>query len=863
MSGFISWVDVKKSRQNVFEDEKSEVEEQQVQQPVRGISWQGIEHAHPQSLSRILRQREIGGSSGRSFSPSTRSIPAELKEHVFDDIGPQRFFQGTSGDVTCMAWAPEGNRFAAGSIAITDERSMQYNKPCNLLLGDTQESAVYELPEHHIQRPINTDIGNVNSLHSMRETQDERLFMTVGNVQFSPDGKTLYSAGMDGKARAYSVDSSNARTFCQYELEHPAAVYLLSVSNLDVLATACHQAADGCVRIYNGDTQFASLSPSRADNQTELPIYPSTLKWGTSWRHSNLLLAGFSIDSFDEERNLAGETCLWDVQHEKRIEVNAVTRNVFDVTWNPSPSSGSTAFAVASTPGVNKVNRGTRTVVQCFAPRQNRAAAVLEFELRAFDINDVTYCPHDNNLIAAGATDGKVYVWDQRYAKTGSGPLHALAHDHSLNVLDHDRERELADTGIRFLSWGATSSRLYSGSSDGVVKVWNPYRSTSEAHVKDIATFTSAVMSGAFSPDYRELLVGEDQGRINLLSVEHEKQSIRSMDRFELRQAPTSKDASIERSNGRTVARNLLEAGVIELRPMGALSKRQAVQGPNYKGPYLAPSGKELQEAEVEYQVALNLQNEEHSKAAAFPTQNSDVGQALLEADKRVQTAQEKLLQLQSRLDDSEVLRPRAEANQRKLKIVEEERTELEASLSNALEQCKLDCNYLPTNMDEDNEVTDSGRSERRIPAALWKLPEMNTNEMDANELIDAGLTHTCATCRKPARKPKSGLPSCESCARKRLGITATCEICSSPMRPTLEAKTPNLCERCNFSCFRCGKPAFLAPNATTISCYQCNLSWTAGVLGYELATSRKVSKPSDRMTTLDMETIRDEEMTG
>jgi hypothetical protein len=370
-------------------------------------------------------------------------------------------------------------------------------------------------------------------------------------------------------------------------------------------------------------------------------------------------------------------------------------------------------------------------------------------------------------------------------------------------------------------------------------------------------------MSGAFSPDYRELLVGEDQGRINLLSVEHEKQSIRSMDRFELRQAPTSKDASIERSNGRTVARNLLEAGVIELRPMGALSKRQAVQGPNYKGPYLAPSGKELQEAEVEYQVALNMQNEEHSKAAAFPTQNSDVGQALLEADKRVQTAQEKLLQLQSRLDDSEVLRPRAEANQRKLKIAEEERTELEASLSNALEQCKLDCNYLPTNMDEDNEVTDSGRSERRIPAALWKLPEMNTNEMDANELIDAGLTHTCASCRKPARKPKSGLPSCESCARKRLGITATCEICSSPMRPTLEAKTPNLCERCNFSCFRCGKPAFLAPNATTISCYQCNLSWTAGVLGYELATSRKVSKPSNRMTTLDMETIRDEEMTG
>ena len=867
LSGFISWADVKKSRQNVLEDEEfiAEDEQQEHRNTPNENSWKGTERAYSKSASRILRQREIGLNGGRSWSPSTRAIPDELKEHIFDDIGPQRFFHGTSGDVTCMAWTPEGDHFAAGSIAITDERSMQYNKPCNLLLGDAYKSVVYELPQHHVQRPINTDVGNVNSLHSMRETQDQRLFMTVGSVQFSPNGKTVYSAGMDGKARAYSIDSESTRTSCQYELEHPAAVYLLSVSNLDILATACHQAADGCVRIYKGATKFASLSPSRADSQTSRPIYPSTLKWGTSWAHSNLLLAGFSIDSFDEERNLAGETCLWDIQQEKRIEINAVTRNVFDVAWNPSPSSGSTAFAVASTPGVNKVNRGTRTVVQCFAQHQRKggASSVLEFESRAFDINDLVYCPHDNNLIAAGATDGKVYVWDQRWAKSGSAPLHVLAHDHSLNVLDHDRERELADTGVRFLSWGATSSRLYSGSSDGVVKVWNPYRSTSEAHIKNIATFTSAVMSGAFSPDYRDLLIGEDQGRINLLGVRHGNQSIRSMDRFELRQADTSKHASAEYSNGRTVARALLETGQIELRPMGALSKRQAVQGPNYTGPYLAPSSRELREAEVEYQVALNMQDEEYSKAEVNASQSSDVGQALRESDKRVQLAQEKLDHLQSRLDDSEALRPQAAANQQRLRMAEEEQSGLEASLSSALEQCKLDCNYMPTNVGEDGEVTDSQRSERRVPAALWKVSEMNTNMMDANDLFDAGLTSRCATCQKPAHKPKTGLPTCESCARKRLGITATCEICSSPTWPTLEAKTPNLCERCNFSCFRCGEPAVIAPDTSKISCYKCDLSWTAGVLGYELANTRKVTKASGGRRTFDAQWMNDEEMTG
>ena len=835
LSGFISWADIKKSRRHVFEDEESAAEdEDHSQKPSQQSSWAGGVRSHAKSMQRILRQRELGTNCGRGWRSTTRSIPDELREHVFDNIGPRKYFQGTSGDVTCIAWAADGNRFAAGSIAITDERSMQYNKPCNLLFGDTSESILYELPEHHIPRPANTDTGNVNTLQSMRETQDQRLFMTVGSVQFSADGKTLYSAGTDRKVRAYSTDGS-IRAACQYEIEHPAPVYLLSVSNQNILATACHQSADDSIRVHSGQSTTCSLSPSRVDSQTERPVFPSALRWGTSSYHSNLLLAGFSIDSIDEERNMAGETCLWDVHHEVRIEINAVTRNVFDVAWNPSPSSSSTAFAVASTPGVNKVNRGTRTVLQCFAPRQNRAAPVLEFESRAFDINDVVYCPHDNNLIAAGATDGKIYLWDQRYAKKGSGPLQVLAHGQSLDVLDHYRDTELVDTGVRFLSWGATSSRLYSGSSDGVVKMWNPYRSSSEAHIKDVTAFTSAIMSGAFSPDYREVLIGEDQGRINLLSVGHENKSMRSMDRFELKLAPaSSRNPASGLTDGRKIARELLNSGQIELKPMGAMPMRQAVQGQNYTGPYLAPSFKELQDAESEYQVALNIQNEAHSDAAMNSTQGSDVSHSLRDADKRVEAAQETVLRLQSRLDDSATLAPRAEATQRAFRTAEKDHIK-EASLSRALQSCKLDCNYLPPNVDEDAEATDSKRSEARIPIALWKVPETNTSDMDVDELIEAGLTEKCTTCLKPARKPKKGLPACDSCARKKSGFTATCGICASPIRPSVDGKVPSLCERCNFACFRCGKPASIASNLAKISCYACDLSWTAGVLGYEL----------------------------
>ena len=521
----------------------------------------------------------------------------------------------------------------------------------------------------------------------MQETQDPRLFMTVSSVQFSPDGRTLYSAGRDAKVRAYDADSKIGGASCLYEIEHAAPLDLLSINNTGLLATASHQATDESIGVYNREQRLLALSPSRRDTQTERAIYPSALRWGASARHSNLLLAGFSIDSIDEERDIAGETCLWDVRAERRIELSAVTRNVFDVAWNPSPSSTSTVFAVASTPGTNKVNKGMRSIVQCFAPKQNRAQRVLEWECPAFDINDVVYCPHDDNLIAVGATDGKVYIWDQRFANRSNTPLHTLCHGDSLNVLDHDREPEVADTGIRFLSWGATSSRLYTGSSDGVVKVWNPYRSTQNAHIEDIATFTSAIMSGAFSADYRDLLIGEDQGRLNLLSLGHEHKSTRSVQPYGLLSATAPARDDVDRF---AAAHELVSAGQIELRPMGAFPIRQAVQGRHYRGPYLTPSAAAIREAEDDLQQALDEQNIAHLKAPISASQSDELYSALHKANTHVREAQEKVLQLQSRIDDATLLEPLAQQNQAALHRAKKSRIKLEASLSHQVELCKL-----------------------------------------------------------------------------------------------------------------------------------------------------------------------------
>ena len=175
--------------------------------------------------------------------------------------------------------------------------------------------------------------------------------------------------------------------------------------------------------------------------------------------------------------------------------------------------------------------------------------------------------------------------------------LRELSHGSSLMPLDDERDPEITDTGIRFLSWGENATRLYTGSSDGVVKVWNVTGSQEETFVKDLISFDSGIMSGAFSPDRSRLLLGEVNGSINVLEVGQDDRSLRDVDR--MRYIPYKyyeDDADIDMDNaqstssgadsGRASAKELLETGQMITIPMGGLPVRQAIQGPAYAGPY-------------------------------------------------------------------------------------------------------------------------------------------------------------------------------------------------------------------------------------------------------------------------------------
>lgn len=177
--------------------------------------------------------------------------------------------------------------------------------------------------------------------------------------------------------------------------------------------------------------------------------------------------------------------------------------------------------------------------------------------------------------------------------------------------LDDDKSPEITDTGVRFLSWGDNATRLYSGSSDGIVKVWNVARSEEETFVKDLFTANSGIMSGKFSPDASRLVLGEVDGSINVLEVGRDDWSLKDAEPLkyfayvgEDLQQPDQDSQPEDTDSGIAYSADLVQSGEMMYVPMGGFPVRQAVQGPNYDGPF----DKSI-DAPVLREQALNFQN--------------------------------------------------------------------------------------------------------------------------------------------------------------------------------------------------------------------------------------------------------------
>jgi hypothetical protein len=171
--------------------------------------------------------------------------------------------------------------------------------------------------------------------------------------------------------------------------------------------------------------------------------------------------------------------------------------------------------------------------------------------------------------------------------------------------------REVADTGVKFASWGHTSDRFYTGASDGRVKAWDIRAAQGNAFVRNILEVSGGISAGAFSKNFSRLLIGDATGKVHLLGIDDSDleegnftglstsstSSLRGLGNVESLSrsmkrpktivphpeppAPEGPEMKVEEIEltGPDIARVFLEEGQLALHPDRKIG---AIQGPNY-----------------------------------------------------------------------------------------------------------------------------------------------------------------------------------------------------------------------------------------------------------------------------------------
>ncbi|KAK7748069.1 hypothetical protein SLS53_001321 [Cytospora paraplurivora] len=500
-------------------------------------------------LSSLLLAREMTGNRGLSMR-RLENFTNEFHKNLEDRLELRAEFTNCAGDISTVSWVSD-TAYIAGTTVHMDSHNQQYNKPGNLLLGTaslgTSSSGTVSLkayPDHRIPRPL-VQKGE-NSTDEMRESQDPWLYTSVVSSDYDAINGRTYTSGFDRTVKIWKIKESDPSMTCLGTWKHDGIVNFVQATRLEsptgLVATASDVPVDA-VRIYQvnpsdvSNSPYTSLSASRIRNADGTPLitdkwayFPSTMKWGIEESVKHLLLVGFSPRSLKDDdsdippdRLNTGEICLWDSINGERVRItSANSQNVFEVLWHPSQP----AFVMASSPTGNNIDIDVRTQVRIFTRTKNADHGFVFSEVKALDcpaidINELTFMPNSPSYcyVTAGCTDGKTYVWDSALSDK---PIHTLAHGPPLEGVTAGDDED--DTGVKFTAWGTSLDRFYTGSSDGVVKVWNVRAGGKKAKGRVILEAPAQISYGAFSPDFSKLVIGDASGRVFILSVDADEE---------------------------------------------------------------------------------------------------------------------------------------------------------------------------------------------------------------------------------------------------------------------------------------------------------------------------------------------------
>jgi WD40 repeat protein len=489
------------------------------------------------ALARYLRGREMSGIAPLSSQSGRPTLRSQAMSCLEDSLTRQSEWTDCCGDIATITWIGNDS-FVCGATAHSDNFNMQYNRAGNLIFGSLSSNEMRAVPGHRIPRPLVAIAENAqNASNAMRETQDRWLYTSVVSTSFSEKNGLTFTASFDKTVKAWRVADDESSAQLQGVWEHDNNVNFVVTSRKHNRVATASDVGDNAIRVYDLDLNDVSLSPydtytgERAKEQAcELrerdnwAYFPATIGWGKCESTKNLLLVGYSPRSLrnedtdiPEDRRNTGELCLWDVVNNGgRIQVpSARSQNVFEVLWHPSQP----CFIAATSPG-GAYDPSTRTQIRIFAQSPDHIyhhfVQTKTLDCSASDINELTMMPNSpsSSFVTASCTDGSTYVYD---TAQGDKAIHVLNHGESLDNPLPDIPREVGDQGVKFASWGQSSDRFYTGSTDGKVKAWDIRAPVGKAFIRNVLEVSGGISAGSFSKDYSKLLIGDATGKVHLL----------------------------------------------------------------------------------------------------------------------------------------------------------------------------------------------------------------------------------------------------------------------------------------------------------------------------------------------------------
>ena len=539
--------------------------------------------------TQTLLRRRANGLGRDEFS-----IQRQLRESMIETFTLQRSWKGASGDIVSIACHPNSQTYTIGATATSNAEDLQYNRPNNLLYGDFNHNTLHELPDHYIDRPRPDTIADgPNASEAVYAACDPKVYKTVSAIQYSSEGTSMFTASHDNTVKIWDVPV-NGLPSCNMTLAHDAILTQLAASTRlpSVFATGSHTTAKA-IRVYHqatSETPYSciDLGSTRAHARPQHEIFPECLRWGNTPATENLLLAGFARwgELPNNNPGREGDMCIWDLSTAQRLTKTPSSQSVTAASFHPFLNG----FVTGGSPGTRVTHRKTtKTVVRTWDMRSSGFSQ--ELECPALDIQDLVFHPWKKDIVAVGCTDGAVYIWDLRKPDY---VLHKLQHGEPISDWDNrygesSLSREQGDAGVTMTLWSLGKDHLYTGATDGMVKLWDINRAPEDVLIKDITQLEAGVASATFSPDYTYLIIGDSTGGVHLLTAGpgYHTDEEQKFGKGPIRYIPVPRNdppaPDNEPGQGQLAAQELLSSGQLTMHPIFGVG-----QGPAYAGPYAA-----------------------------------------------------------------------------------------------------------------------------------------------------------------------------------------------------------------------------------------------------------------------------------